>query len=230
VPAWLFATDRLAVRPKRLADAAPLHAVYGDEEVMRHLGGRLDTPARTRDFVAAHVRHQKMYGFSMWALTDRSIEVVGDVGFLRHEDGIEIGWHLCRATRGRGYATEAARACLAYGFDELGFEQVSAFVELANAASLHVVEKLGMSLVRRGADGVPPWAEFATTRREHASVRAQRVREAEDGRGSQSRPGELGGGRLGVQRVGVDELGVRADRADPAGFEDDDGGGVDDGG
>jgi len=174
VAAWLFATDRLAARPKGLADAASLHAVYGDEEVMRHLGGRFETPGRTRDVVAAHVRHQRVHGYSMWALCDRSTaEIVGDVGFLRHEDGIEIGWHLRRLVWGRGYATEAARACLAYGFDDLGFERVSAFVELANAASLRVVEKLGMSLVRRGADGVPPWAEYAATRAEPRSPSAQ---------------------------------------------------------
>jgi ribosomal-protein-alanine N-acetyltransferase len=137
---WLFETERLAVRPKAAADAESLR------------------------FVAAHMRHQETYGFSMWALAERSSgTLVGDVGFLIYEDGVEIGWHLCRSAWGQGYATEAARAALAYGFEELGFTRVSAFTELANAASIRVIEKLGMTFVRGGADGVTAWAEYAVS-------------------------------------------------------------------
>jgi ribosomal-protein-alanine N-acetyltransferase len=164
VAAWLFTTDRLAVRPKVTADAEPLHAAYGDEEVMRYLGGPCAAVARTREFVAAHVRHQDAHGFSMWTLVEQGTgAVVGDVGFLAYDGGVEIGWHLRRTSWRRGYATEAARACLAYGFDELDFERVSAFTESANAASLRVIQRLGMRFVRRGADGAPPWEEYVLT-------------------------------------------------------------------
>jgi RimJ/RimL family protein N-acetyltransferase len=165
VKRWLLETERLAVTPKTAADVEALHAVYGDEEVMRFSGGRLATLERTRNFVAAHMHHQEMHGFSMWALVERrSGALVGDAGFLVHEDGVEIGWHLRRSAWGQGYATEAARACLAYGFDQLGFVRVSAFTELGNATSLRVIEKLGMLFVRGGADGVPAWAEYAAAR------------------------------------------------------------------
>lgn len=163
---WLFETDRLAVRPKTLADAEAFHEIYGDDEVMRFCGGSFVTIQRTRDFVASHVRHQEAYGFSMWALLTRnSGSLVGDVGFLSYEDGVEIGWHLHRGAWGQGYATEAARACLAYGFDQLMFARISAFAESANAASLRVIEQLGMRFVAGGAaDGVPAWAEYVITR------------------------------------------------------------------
>jgi ribosomal-protein-alanine N-acetyltransferase len=161
----LFETERLSVRPKTAADAESFHAVYGDDEVMRFSGGSFTTLERSREFVAAHMRHQDVHGFSMWSLVHRGTPtLLGDVGFLAHEDGVEIGWHLRRNAWGRGYATEAARACLAYGFDRLKFTRVSAFTESANAASLRVIEKLGMRLVRRGADdGVPAWAEYVIT-------------------------------------------------------------------
>lgn len=162
---WLFDTERLAVRPKTAADAKPLHTVYNDDKVMQFSGGSFTTLGRTCDFVAAHMRHQDAHGFSMWALVERSTRtLVGDVGFLAHEDGVEIGWHLHRSAWGHGYATEAARACLAYGFEQLRFTRVSAFTESANAASLRVIEKLGMRFVRGGADGVPAWAEYVITR------------------------------------------------------------------
>ncbi|HEV2060542.1 MAG TPA: GNAT family N-acetyltransferase [Solirubrobacteraceae bacterium] len=158
---WLFATERLAVRPKTLADAEELHPVYGDGDVMRFCGGGFATLRETRDFVAFHVRHQETHGFSMWALLERSTRTLaGDVGFLAHEDGIESGWHLHRNAWGQGYATEAARACLAYGFDQFGFARVSAFTESANTRSLRVIEKLGMRFVGGGADGVPAWLEY----------------------------------------------------------------------
>jgi RimJ/RimL family protein N-acetyltransferase len=158
----LLETDRLVIRPKSLGDSEALHAMYGDEAVMRHLGGPFATLERTREFVAAHMRHQERHGLSMWALVERATgAVVGDVGFLADADGIEIGWHLRRQSWGVGYATEAARACLTYGFSELGFARVSAYVETANVASVRVIEKLGMRFIRGGADGVPPWAEYA---------------------------------------------------------------------
>ncbi len=159
---WLFTTSRLAVRPKAISDAEALHVVYGDSDVMRHLGGRFAALGQTSEFVRRHIDHQRAYGFSMWSLIERaSAEVVGDVGFLVCEGGVEIGWHLRRASWRHGYATEAARATLDYGFATLRFPRVSAFVETANVASVHVVEKLRMKYVRSGTEGAPPWVEYA---------------------------------------------------------------------
>jgi ribosomal-protein-alanine N-acetyltransferase len=165
VTPWLFQTERLAVRPKTADDVDALHVVYGDADVMRFSGGRFTTLERTRSFVTSHIGHQETHGFSMWALVERgSGTLVGDVGFLAYEDGVEIGWHLRRSAWGQGYATEAARACLAHGFDRFDFPRVSAFTESGNAASLRVIEKLGMRFVRGGASGVPAWVEYVAAR------------------------------------------------------------------
>lgn len=161
---WLFEAERLSVRPKTAADAESFHAVYGDDEVTRFSGGSFTTLERSCDFVASHMRQRDVHGFSMWALVHRGTPtLLGDVGFLAYEDGVEIGWHLRRNAWGRGYATEAARAGLVYGFDRLKFTRVSAFTESANAASLRVIEKVGMRLIRCEADGVPAWAEYVIT-------------------------------------------------------------------
>src|SRR4051812_50173365 len=88
VGASLFETDRLAVRPKSLADAEAFHAVYADEAVMCPLGGPFATLEQTRGFVAAHIRHQERHGFSLWALGERGPgAVVGGRGFLAGDRG-----------------------------------------------------------------------------------------------------------------------------------------------
>jgi RimJ/RimL family protein N-acetyltransferase len=72
-------------------------------------------------------------------------------------DEIEVGWVVAVAARGRGLATEAASAAIGYAFDVLGVDEVVAYTSPGNAASLRVMEKLGM--VRRGEgrsrDGKP---------------------------------------------------------------------------
>ena len=164
---WVLTTERLVVRQKRPEDAVALHGVFGDPEVMRHLGGPMGTPARTEAFVAQHIAHQELHGFSMWSLIERASGLlIGDVGYLAYEGGVEIGWHLRRAAWGRGFATEAATACLDYGLTTLGLRTVSAFVEDANTRSIRVIERLGMTLVRSEAgDGVPAWRQYAIAAR-----------------------------------------------------------------
>ena len=57
---------------------------------------------------------------------------------------VEIGWRLAAAHWGRGYATEAARAVLAYGFEQLALPEIVSFTTVANVRSRRVMEKLGM--------------------------------------------------------------------------------------
>ena len=58
---------------------------------------------------------------------------------------IEIGWRLARAAWGGGYATEAARALLTHGFEELGLTEIIAFTADTNLRSQAVMERLGMA-------------------------------------------------------------------------------------
>jgi RimJ/RimL family protein N-acetyltransferase len=64
-------------------------------------------------------------------------------------DDYEVGWHLARAHWGNGYATEAARAVVDWGFDELKLDVIHAVVNPANAASIRVARRLGMSPLGR---------------------------------------------------------------------------------
>jgi ribosomal-protein-alanine N-acetyltransferase len=91
-------------------------------------------------------------GWGLWA-----VEVAGGASFIgfvglaepRFEahftPAVEIGWRLAREQWGRGYATEGARAVLAFGFDELGLEEIVSFTTVANERSRRVMERLGMT-------------------------------------------------------------------------------------
>jgi len=122
-------------------------AAYGDPEVMRFsLSGACSAEAslaRLRRLIA----HDERHGFSKWGVCERASGLlVGDCGIQLLEDGpdVELGFHLRRSVWGRGYATEAARACLDAAFASLELDQVIAIVAPGNAASVRVLEKIGM--------------------------------------------------------------------------------------
>ncbi len=144
-------TQRLLLRPWRPSDLDPFAALNADPEVRRYLG-----PLLTReesDAEAERIRqHFAAQGFGLWAVEAvREAPFVGFVGLSipRFEAAftpcVEAGWRLARAHWGRGYATEAAREALAYGFDELALAEIVSFTTVANRASRAVMERLGMS-------------------------------------------------------------------------------------
>jgi RimJ/RimL family protein N-acetyltransferase len=112
---------------------------------MRHVGqGHAVDLAGAAAMVAEYAEHQRRHGFSFWAVVERaSGELIGDAGLYRMGGEVELGYTLGRAWWGRGYATEAARACLEIAFGELGLPSLIAVVDPANPASTRVLEKLG---------------------------------------------------------------------------------------
>jgi RimJ/RimL family protein N-acetyltransferase len=124
-----------------------MQAVFGDPEVMRFSGGGARSPAGTLERVRGLIEHQERHGFSKWGVCERaSGALIGDCGIQLLEGGpdVELGFHLRPSAWGRGYATEAARACLDAAFADLGLDEVIAIVAPGNAASVRVLEKIGM--------------------------------------------------------------------------------------
>lgn len=143
-------TRRLELRRFTAADVEPLLAVFGDAEVMRYVGA--ERRPLGRDQVAAQLSTAdavwREHGFGMLAITERETgRLVGEVGLQHLEDGpdVETGYTLVRAAWGRGYATEAAGAALRWGFAGLRLPRIVAVADPDNRASLHVLDKLGMT-------------------------------------------------------------------------------------
>jgi RimJ/RimL family protein N-acetyltransferase len=96
--------------------------------------------------MAVHLGHWSLRGYGQWALQERATgQLVGRAGLWQPEGwpGLEVGWLLGRRYWGRGYATEAGAAALAYAFDELGAEHVISLIRPENRGSIRVAERLG---------------------------------------------------------------------------------------
>ena len=146
----VLTTERLILRPPRDEDLAPFAAMNADPEVMRHFPATLSRAesdamvARNRDGFAAR-------GFGNWAIEVSGVtSFAGFVGlsvprFQAHfTPCVEIGWRLVTAYWGKGYATEGARAALAFGFATLKLPEIVSFTVVANLPSRRVMERLGM--------------------------------------------------------------------------------------
>jgi [ribosomal protein S5]-alanine N-acetyltransferase len=143
-------TERLELRAFESGDLETLHAVYGDPEVTRHIPD-YPTLDHTRRALDIHVRGARAGKPAFWALIEReSGELIGDAG-LGLIEGVgpefELGYTLGPRWWGRGYATEAAMAVRDYALGPLALPEVLALVRPANAASINVLEKIGMERV-----------------------------------------------------------------------------------
>ena len=89
-------------------------------------------------------------GMGRWAcLIKENNEFIGWCGMVTLESGdVDLGFRFYRKNWGSGYATEAAKACLKYGFDEKGLTRITASALAKNKASIKVIEKLGMTFVK----------------------------------------------------------------------------------
>ncbi len=141
-------TDRLRLRPIDERDVAPLAALYADPEVVRYL--RPLDRAGTRRQVIRFVQEWRDRGCGPFAIIDRSTGgFLGRSGLHYWPDleETEVGWVLRRDAWGRGYATEAGRASLDWGFREQKLRRVIAIVAIDNHASKAVADRLGMKVL-----------------------------------------------------------------------------------
>jgi RimJ/RimL family protein N-acetyltransferase len=138
-------TERLVLRQWRDEDRAPFAALNADPIVMEHFPSTMTREASDAfvDFNMAAIADR---GWGLWAVEAEG-EFIGFVGLNepRFRPGVEIGWRLARRAWGHGYATEAARAVLAFAFGELGLAEVISFTSTTNVRSQRVMERVGMT-------------------------------------------------------------------------------------
>ncbi|MCX5087469.1 GNAT family N-acetyltransferase [Streptomyces sp. NBC_00365] len=143
-------TDRLTLRRWRDSDLEPWAAMNADPEVREHLGDLL-TREQSDDSVARFQAEFDQRGYGWWAVEVQATgEFIGFAGLDQVDDGmpftgVEIGWRLARSAWGQGYATEAARAALAHGFDTLELPEILAVTTATNLRSQAVMCRIGMA-------------------------------------------------------------------------------------
>jgi RimJ/RimL family protein N-acetyltransferase len=141
-------TERLLLRPATPADLdAWTERIFADPEVTRYIPSSIAEPRARAERMLAFVGEMwATRGYGEWLVTDRRDgALLGHCGLLYvAETGeVEIDYALARPFWGRGFASEAARACLRFGFERAGLERVIGLAVPENNASRRVLERVG---------------------------------------------------------------------------------------
>ncbi len=176
---FVLETDRLLLRELTRRDFAALCTMLQDDEVMYAYEGAL-SDGDAQAWLDRQLRRYARDGFGLWAVVLKETgELIGQCGLtLQDVDaqgtrGVEVGYLFCREFWHRGFATEAARACRDFAFDELGAGEVFSVVRDTNVASQSVALRNGMVPRRtfvkhyRGVD--MPHIVFSVTRAERGA-------------------------------------------------------------
>ena len=169
-------TERILLRPWRDDDLEPFAALNADPDVMEWFPSTLSRQ-ESDDAVNRYRDHARQYGYAMQPVEVPGVSpFIGLVG-LQHvrfqasfTPAVEVGWRLNREHWGQGYASEAARAWLRYGFEQLGLEEIVSFTAVGNVRSRAVMERVGMT--RTGAEGFDhPFVPIGHPLRRHVLYR-----------------------------------------------------------
>jgi ribosomal-protein-alanine N-acetyltransferase len=147
-------TARLRLRMFRADDLGALSAITRDAEVMRYIGaGHPLTREETEFNMMRIIKAFRRRGFGRWAVVKKDGGALAGycgLSFGHEEVGVELAYLFARKEWGRGLATEAASACLRYGFERLGLDSVAALTRHENTRSRRVMEQLNMRYLRCG--------------------------------------------------------------------------------
>lgn len=139
-------TERLLHRAMEIGDAEAFYRLNTDPEVMRFTGEPMqESPSVARSAIEAYPDFETV-GYGRWACILReSNALIGFCGlkFLTDLEEVDIGYRFFPEYWGQGIATEAAAACLEFGFTTIGLSRVIGLVIPENLASIRVLEKLG---------------------------------------------------------------------------------------
>lgn len=151
-------TERLKLRGHRIDDFADCAAMWADPKVTRHIRDIPFTEEETWTRLLRFVGHWAVLGFGYWAVLEKPAgRFLGEVGFAEYKrdlkpslNGIpEIGWVFASQAHGRGYATEAVRAVIAWGDTHFGNVRTACIITPENVASIHVAAKCGYQEFQR---------------------------------------------------------------------------------
>ena len=144
-------TKRLLLRPWKDSDYESYALMKQDPDIVRFFPGILDRKAS--DAEADYWRSSfEREGWGFWALEDKKTKrFVGYTGLMHtlpehpFPRCVEVGWKLARSSWGQGFATEAAKRALEFGFDILKLNAIFAYASVDNMASISVIKRLGLS-------------------------------------------------------------------------------------
>ena len=149
---YLFTSERLGFRNWELSDLDAYTEITTDPEVMEYFPS-ISTRKLTEAFIKRMQNQQSKNGFCYFAVERLNAqELIGFIGLCEQTfeshftPCIDIGWRLKKSEWGQGLATEGAKRCLSYAFDEKNLNEVYAVASEINLPSIAVMKKIGMTL------------------------------------------------------------------------------------
>lgn len=160
---FILETSRLQLRPFESEDATSLFLLNSDPLVLQYTG---DVPFKDISEAAEFILkydHYQQYGYGRWATFDKeSNAFLGWCGlkYSPEKRETDIGFRFHREYWGNGFATEAAKSCIDYGFAELSLSRIVGRAQIGNISSHKVLQKNGMILTGSFQDGQEEWLSF----------------------------------------------------------------------
>lgn len=147
IPWEILRTERFLLREMTIEDIDDILGIYDHEDVSRYAGGPYEDREESLSYIRDYIANQyRFFEYGIWLVEDiKTGEIVGRCGFNTREgyEDPELGYVFAKRHWGRGYAREVINAVLKYGFDELSFDRVNAFVMPQNTVSIHLLKKFG---------------------------------------------------------------------------------------
>lgn len=168
----ILQTERLILRELTMDDLSDLYEILSDAETMKHYP-RPKTLEESKMWIQKNIDRYENDGFGLWAIELKETNrFIGECGItMQNIDGErlpEIGYHINKKFTKKGYATEAAKACRNYGFDQLNFNEMYSYMKYTNLSSSRVAEKNGMSFIKEYPDDINEFVKvFRITKDEY---------------------------------------------------------------
>ncbi len=150
---YLFTSDRLGFRNWEHEDISKMAVITANSKVMEFFPATWTTQ-ETADFILRMQTLFEIKGFCYFAVeTLENNEFIGFIGFSEQlfesafTPCVDIGWRLAEAAWNKGYATEGAKRCLKYAFENLNLATVKAIAPAINVKSINIMQKIGMTEV-----------------------------------------------------------------------------------
>lgn len=148
LPWDILETERCLVRETTVEDVEEFYRIYSEPSIVKYMEPLYEDPEEEKAYARDYIEQvYAFYNFGMWTVTEkRSGEVIGRAGIFYREgcELPELGFVIAADRQGQGLATEVCSAILRYGYEELCFDKILAFVQPGNTASHRVCDKLGM--------------------------------------------------------------------------------------
>jgi RimJ/RimL family protein N-acetyltransferase len=165
-------TERLKLRGHRLEDFALCAAMWADPEVTRYIGGKPHTEEESWARLLRYSGHWALLGFGYWVVEEKSTgNFIGEAGFADYKRDLpalrgipEIGWAFTTQARGKGYATEALCAVVAWGDAHFPSPRTACIIHPENLASIRVAEKCDYRQFQRTMYKAHPTVMFVRDR------------------------------------------------------------------